>query len=203
MTEYEKHAIPAAGRNGFLDALDGRAPAKRCWRADIMPHYHEGYKRGRIAAAAPAMLAALRKISQQADGFAFNSDADVFRFVDNVAAIVRPILARIDGTPTAQAAAPTGEGDGLEGHYMLALSTAHIRPETSDTMAAGMAGVAYEKGDYGFFVPVPSPADEVRRCEDLAACFAFARARGFSWLMFDCDAEQVDGLPVYDWEGER
>ena len=47
---------------------------------------------------APAMLAALRKISQQADSFAFDSDADVFRFVDNVAAIVRPILARIEGS---------------------------------------------------------------------------------------------------------
>ena len=47
---------------------------------------------------APAMLAALRKISQEADSFAFNSDADVFRFVDNVAAIVRPIIARIEGS---------------------------------------------------------------------------------------------------------
>lgn len=103
----------------------------------------------------------------------------------------------------ADEAAPTGEGDGLERHNMLALSTAHIWPETSDMMAAGMAGVAYEKGDYGFFVPVPSPADEIRRCEDLAGCLAYARARGFSWLMFDCDAEQVPGLPVYDWEGGR
>lgn len=62
-----------------------------------------------LLAAAPAMLAALGKISQEADSFAFNSDADVFRFVDNVAAIVRPILARIDGTPTAPAPGATGE----------------------------------------------------------------------------------------------
>ena len=63
-----------------------------------------------IAAEAPAMLAALRKISQGADCFTFNSDADAFRFVDMVAEAVAPILARIDGAapaPTAQPAAPS------------------------------------------------------------------------------------------------
>ena len=89
----------------------------------------------------------------------------------------------------------------LEVHTMLALSTAHIRPETSDSMEAGGPIVAYEKGDYGFFVPdcEGNAQDEIPA--DLAECLAFARARGCSWLMFDCDAEQVPGLPVYDWEG--
>lgn len=58
---------------------------------------------------APTMLEALRKISQGADCFTFNSDADVFRFVDMVAEIVAPVLARIDGTPTAQPAGAIGE----------------------------------------------------------------------------------------------
>lgn len=67
----------------------------------------------------PAMLAALRKISQGADCFMFNSDADVFRFVDMVAEAVAPILARIDGAapaPTAQPAVAIGEaGGGVRG----------------------------------------------------------------------------------------
>lgn len=58
---------------------------------------------------APTMLEALRKISQGADCFTFNSDADTFRFVDMVAEIVAPILSRIDGAPTAQPSAPSGE----------------------------------------------------------------------------------------------
>ncbi|MBK6800385.1 MAG: hypothetical protein IPG83_02540 [Novosphingobium sp.] len=58
----------------------------------------------RLIAAAPAMLSALRKISQGADCFTFNSDADAFRFVDMVAEAVAPILSRIDGAPTAQPA---------------------------------------------------------------------------------------------------
>ena len=108
MTEYEKHAIPAAGRNGFLDALDGRAPAKRCWPADIMPHYHEGYKRGRIAAAAPAMVEALEGVR---GWYACASPGD-----DMPQALfdkIHGLLAVFDPTPTAQPAAPTGEGDGL------------------------------------------------------------------------------------------
>ena len=62
---------------------------------------------------APAMLEALRKISQGADCFTFNSDADAFRFVDMVAEIVAPVLARIDGeTVCASCGALEGESHG-------------------------------------------------------------------------------------------
>lgn len=72
----------------------------------------------RLIAAAPAMLAALRKISQGADCFTFNSDADVFRFVDMVAEIVAPVLARIDGAAPATTAPAPVAAPGFAAHAL-------------------------------------------------------------------------------------
>lgn len=98
----------------------------------------------------------------------------------------------------------------LETHRMLALSTGHLTCETAQLMTrlAGTSTVFeeglpiyYEKGEYGFFVPVPDdPQDIPSTCPtDLEACMHFAIAHGFTWLMFDRDADQVPGLTSYEW----
>lgn len=73
---------------------------------------------GRLIAEAPAMLAALRKISQGADCFTFNSDADAFRFVDMVAEAVAPIIARIDGAAPAPTAPAPIAAPGFAAHAL-------------------------------------------------------------------------------------
>jgi len=35
--------------------------------------------------------------------------------------------------------------------------------------------------------------------EALLACLKWAGAHGFDWLRFDRDADEVDGLPTFDW----
>ena len=83
---------------------------------------------------------------------------------------------------------------------MLVLSTAHLTEATCNSYLPGWDGPAYQKGDYGWFVPM---FDHFRECvdgaDDLRACMEKAAALGCEWLMFDRDADQVDGLPVYDW----
>lgn len=97
--------------------------------------------------------------------------------------------------------APTDEAEGLERHTMLALSTVHLRPETCNAGMLSAPVIAYEKRDYGWFCYVPE-AEQVAEGlpdypADLAACLTFASAHGFGWVMFDCDADTVDGLPIY------
>lgn len=47
--------------------------------------------------AAPDLLAALEALTTSADTFRFDSDADVFRFVDNVQAVTRAAIAKARG----------------------------------------------------------------------------------------------------------
>jgi len=89
----------------------------------------------------------------------------------------------------------------IETHKMLALSTGHVTPETRDALNDG-AHCAYQKGDWGWFVPVFDPDDDDRdggAPDDLVAICRYAREQGCSWLMFDCDADPIPGLATYDW----
>lgn len=92
--------------------------------------------------------------------------------------------------------------------FMLSLSTAHIKAETAKRMEnEGFECLAvFEKGPYGFFVPVPDLSmlhedscfhDELP--EDLFACIKFAASQDCCWLMLDRDYEAVSGLPTYNW----
>lgn len=80
---------------------------------------------------------------------------------------------------------------------MLTLSTAHLRRSTCDAWLAGDTLVAFAKGDQGWFVPVPD-ASVADIPDDLAECFALARANRCDWVMFDGDTSPLSILPVYD-----
>lgn len=85
----------------------------------------------------------------------------------------------------------------------LDLSTAHLSPLTRKRMSNldEIGTIYYPKGDYGWFVYVHDPSDFPDLNEelpaDLRACLEYARANGMQWLMFDCDASEVDGLRTY------
>lgn len=90
----------------------------------------------------------------------------------------------------------------MEKHNMLALSTGHVSEETAKLMDIDQCGlVVYEKEDYGWFVHLPDPLDEYKEStpKDLYKCMTFAMKQGCDWVMFDCDVEPIDELPVYEW----
>lgn len=82
---------------------------------------------------------------------------------------------------------------------MLELSTAHVTGDTAQSLNAGHF-LAYQKGEYGWFVPVLAFDLLTEPCPiELAWCFNLATERGCDWIMFDRDCDMVPGLPVFEW----
>lgn len=87
---------------------------------------------------------------------------------------------------------------------MLTISTGHVSRETAAKLEHGGACFLsiFAKGEYGWFIFVARDDDSMGGAPpDLAACIAKARALGCDWLCLDRDGDELDGLPVYDWEG--
>ncbi len=96
---------------------------------------------------------------------------------------------------------------------MLALSTAHVTQETAERFNTQDCDLpVYPKksrgGDiYGWFVCVGdadrewvhTKADEEAHDQDIRDVCAFAERMGCAWVMFDCDEEPIEELPVYVW----
>lgn len=91
-----------------------------------------------------------------------------------------------------------------ETHKMIVLSSAHVTENTARAMSANEAAfIYYEKGDYGWFLPVMD-ADYIRVTresgfEDVGIILEYAAAQGCTWVMLDADADTCDDLPSYDW----
>jgi hypothetical protein len=82
---------------------------------------------------------------------------------------------------------------------MLDLSTAHVSDETRQRLDDGeLIPAGYAKGEYGWFVPVIDNDDD-HTPPELRAIMEFARKQNCQWLMFDRDADQIDGLATFDW----
>lgn len=97
------------------------------------------------------------------------------------------------------------------------ISTAHLTKEVSDILdtlqdtaenrempSAGHCdwrdGVVVSPYRYGAWVRRFSDGieyDDMPEC--LKACFAYAAQRGAAWILFDRDADIVDGLPSFEW----
>jgi len=94
------------------------------------------------------------------------------------------------------------------------LSTGHVTKEDcekldQDFQRSEHALIVYVKDEYGFWVYVPSDqavfaethqnAQQAGYSEAFLHIFTLARNQGCIWLMLDRDAEQIDGLPQFDW----
>lgn len=92
----------------------------------------------------------------------------------------------------------------------LDLSTAHLTKTTReflDNCATTMANRGSQNpmidapivalADFGWWV-FATPDGHPRWPVDLKACILLARGLGADYLLFDADAEVVDGLPVYE-----
>lgn len=90
----------------------------------------------------------------------------------------------------------------LEKRTILVLSTGHVTKETARLLNSTKledwpcCGGPY--AGYGWFVYAHDENDG-QIPADLFAVMEFARANGCTNVLFDCDAEQVEGLPAYEW----
>lgn len=80
----------------------------------------------------------------------------------------------------------------------LDISTAHLQQQTCTSLDALPGVTAYPIPFYGWLmaVPVDNHGDwpaELKPIVDLARTYACA------YIVFDCDADVIDGLPTYDW----
>lgn len=94
----------------------------------------------------------------------------------------------------------------LEIHRFVVISTAHVSETTAkrlnNTPAKKWPGLGGPYGEYGWFLyahdenagvgPDVIPAE-------LFGVMTWARKQGFDYILFDCDADQIEGLPAFDW----
>lgn len=92
-----------------------------------------------------------------------------------------------------------------QGRYCV-LSTAHVSHATSEWLERWSVGppppapLPVATTFYGWFVSTREPEVPAEPIPaDLRAAMRFGRQRGFTYLLFDSDAAQVDGLDVHDW----
>lgn len=86
----------------------------------------------------------------------------------------------------------------------LDLSTAHLSPATLERfngLPPDRLPFAGGPTDYGWFAYAHDEncgeGDDAIP-EEMFACMTFARAQGCDYILFDCDAEPIEGLPVFD-----
>lgn len=81
---------------------------------------------------------------------------------------------------------------------LVSLSLSHLTPATRQRLQEDDLSVnAYPTG-VGGFVFVGAPRHRLPSESDLASIFEAAEQAGIVWLMFDCEAPVIDGLPVFD-----
>jgi hypothetical protein len=80
---------------------------------------------------------------------------------------------------------------------LAAISLSHLSPQTRQKLHDDELSVnAYPSG-VGGLVFVGAPRHRIPTEADLAALFETAEKAGIVWLLFDNEAEIVDGLPVF------
>lgn len=93
-----------------------------------------------------------------------------------------------------------------ETRRLVVLSTSHVSEATAkrfdETKADEWPCVGGPYAYYGWFVYAHEEnfgigMDAIP--DDLLAVMQWARRHRFEYILFDCDAETVDELPVYDW----
>lgn len=92
----------------------------------------------------------------------------------------------------------------LEIRPFLTISTAHITHDTATMLDITperewpVAGGRY--GSVGYFLYAHDDNGDETIPDDLWAVYEFARESGANYVLLDCDANEVAGLPTYIWE---
>ena len=87
----------------------------------------------------------------------------------------------------------------------IVISIDHVTEETAaflnKTPAADWPCLGGPYGEYGWFFYAHDQnagLGEHRIPDDLLAVMTWAREAGFDHILLDCDAEEMDGLPIFD-----
>lgn len=89
----------------------------------------------------------------------------------------------------------------------LDISTAHLSPEARKLLEADGGDVNLSldphggpSGLYGWWLWAGSDRNDMEGVPaDLIAIMDYAVAHDCDWICFDCDAEEIDGLPLFEW----
>lgn len=92
---------------------------------------------------------------------------------------------------------------------MLVLSTAHIPEGLATGEAPAIARIATAVGDHGWLVAANrtehyllstlSGAGAESTRQAVVELLHFARNRGFAYVLFDADGEELPQFPIYNW----
>ena len=85
---------------------------------------------------------------------------------------------------------------------VLTISTSHIKKETAALLddKSWDGGISvFEKGEFGWWIYIPSYYSGENIPQDLNDCILLARKHGCEWLCLDRDAEELDFLKTYEW----
>lgn len=80
---------------------------------------------------------------------------------------------------------------------LAAISLTHLSPQTRQKLHDDELSVNAYPTEVGGLVFVGAPRHRIPIEADLAALFETAEQAGIVWLLFDSEAEVVDGLPVF------
>ena len=81
---------------------------------------------------------------------------------------------------------------------LAAISLTHLSPRTREKLREDKLSVNAYPTDFGGLVFVGAPRQRIPTEADLAALFETAEHAGIVWLLFDSEAEVIDGLPVFE-----
>ena len=91
----------------------------------------------------------------------------------------------------------------LEKRAILVVSTGHLTKETAeylnDTPSAKWPFCGGPYADFGWFLYAHDENSDGSIPPDLYAVMQFAKANGCTNVLFDRDADQVEGLPFHEW----
>ena len=97
-----------------------------------------------------------------------------------------------------------------EVYTVIVISTGHVTKETAELLNVEAANclepdklstfmpMTLPWSTYGWLVYAEAEPAAHETPADLQACMSYAMERGHSYLRFDCDGDQVDGLPFFD-----
>ena len=93
----------------------------------------------------------------------------------------------------------------MVGKY-LDICTSHLTSYTIDNLVMeNIKGVYTYDYPEGMFIVVPDMFDieEELIPSDLDTLFKYAKANGITLIRLDRDGEEVDDLPIYNWDGNE
>lgn len=94
----------------------------------------------------------------------------------------------------------------------IEISTSHVSEQTGEWLnAEGLIAADFHNNatiyaevnmastHFGWFLYCDEDVDALDCPDDLKAVMRWVRAQGLEYVLFDRDADQVEGLPTFDW----